>query len=65
VIETDMTTVVKEKYDALIAGGLTVEKRWGTPADVGKAVAVLARGDLPYATGQVLNIAGGMTLQRL
>jgi NAD(P)-dependent dehydrogenase (short-subunit alcohol dehydrogenase family) len=65
VIETDMTTVVKEKYDALIAGGLTVEKRWGTPADVGKAVAVLARGDLPYATGQVLNIDGGMTIQRL
>jgi NAD(P)-dependent dehydrogenase (short-subunit alcohol dehydrogenase family) len=64
-ISTDMTTGVKEKYDALIAGGLTVEKRWGTPADVGKAVAMLARGDLPYATGQVLVIDGGMTLQRL
>lgn len=65
VIATDMTSGVKEKYDALIEGGLTVEKRWGTPADVGKAVAVLARGDLPYATGQVLSIDGGMTLQRL
>lgn len=64
-ISTDMTTGVKEKYDALIAGGLTVEKRWGTPGDVGKAVAMLARGDLPYATGQVLVIDGGMTLQRL
>ena len=30
-ISTDMTTGVKEKYDTLIAGGLTVEKRWGTP----------------------------------
>jgi 3-oxoacyl-[acyl-carrier protein] reductase len=65
VIATDMTAGVKEKYDKLIAEGLTVEKRWGTPEDVGKAVAVLARGDMPYATGQVLNIDGGITLQRL
>lgn len=65
VIATDMTAGVKEKYDALIAGGLTVEKRWGTPEDVGKAVAILARGDLPYATGQILSIDGGITLQRL
>lgn len=65
VIATDMTSGVKEKYDALISGGLTVEKRWGTPRDVGKAVAMLARGDLSYATGQVLSIDGGITLQRL
>lgn len=65
VVATDMTSGVKEKYDALIANGLTLEKRWGTPADVGRAVAALARGDVPYATGQVLNIDGGMTLQRL
>jgi NAD(P)-dependent dehydrogenase (short-subunit alcohol dehydrogenase family) len=60
-----MTVGVKEKYDNLIAAGLTVEKRWGTPDDVGKAVAMLARGDLPYSTGQVLNVDGGMTIQRL
>src|SRR5258708_5903102 len=65
VIATDMTAGVKEKYDQLIANGLTVEKRWGTPRDVGKAVAMLARGELPYATGQGLNIDGGITLQRL
>ncbi len=65
VIATDMTAGVKEKYDNLIAGGLTVEKRWGTPEDVGKAVAVLARGDLSYATGQVLMVDGGLTMQRL
>ena len=65
VIATDMTAGVKEKYDALIAGGLTVEKRWGTPADVGKAVAVVARGEIPYATGQVLEVDGGMSIQRL
>ena len=65
VIATDMTAGVTEKYDQLIAGGLTVEKRWGRPEDVGRAVAALSRGDIPYATGQVLNIDGGMTLQRL
>jgi len=65
VIATDMTAGVTEKYDALISGGLTLEKRWGTPADVGRAVAALARGDLPYATGQILNVDGGMTIQRL
>src|SRR4029077_12906677 len=64
VIATDMTAGVKEKYDNLIAGGLTVEKRWGTPEDVGRAVAVLARGELTYATGQVVMVDGGLTLQR-
>ncbi len=65
IIATDMTSGVKEKYDNLIAGGLTVEKRWGTPADVGKAVASLARGDFPYATGSVIMVDGGLTLDRL
>jgi NAD(P)-dependent dehydrogenase (short-subunit alcohol dehydrogenase family) len=65
IIATDMTSGVKEKYDKLIAEGLTVQKRWGTPEDVGRAVAMLAEGRLPYATGQVLHVDGGMTLQRL
>jgi NAD(P)-dependent dehydrogenase (short-subunit alcohol dehydrogenase family) len=65
IIETDMTAGVKGKYDSLIADGLTVERRWGTPGDVGRAVAMLARGDLSYATGQVLMIDGGFHLERL
>ena len=65
VIATDMSNVVKDKYDRLIENGLTVEKRWGVPADVGRAALALARGDIPYATGQVINIDGGMTIQRL
>ena len=65
IVATDMTAGVKEKYDAMIAAGLTVERRWGTPADVGRAVAMLARGELPYATGQVLLVDGGMSLKRL
>jgi NAD(P)-dependent dehydrogenase (short-subunit alcohol dehydrogenase family) len=65
IIASDMTAGVKEKYDRLIAEGLTIEKRWGTPQDVGRAAAMLARGELPYATGQVINIDGGMTIARL
>lgn len=65
IIATEMTSGVKQKYDALIAGGLLLEKRWGTPADIGRAVAMLARGDLPYASGSVLNLDGGMTIERL
>jgi NAD(P)-dependent dehydrogenase (short-subunit alcohol dehydrogenase family) len=65
VIRTDMSAPVAEKYDRMIAGGLTVENRWGMPEDVGRAVAMLARGELTYATGNVLNIDGGLTLRRL
>lgn len=65
VIRSDMTHAVQAKYDQLISEGLLVEPRWGLPEDVGRAVAALVRGDVPYATGQVLVIDGGLTLQRL
>ncbi len=65
IIESDMTACVHEKYDTLIEGGLLLEKRWGTPEDVGRAVRVLATGELPYATGAVLVVDGGLTLERL
>jgi NAD(P)-dependent dehydrogenase (short-subunit alcohol dehydrogenase family) len=64
-IKTDMTRPVRDKYDRLIGEGLLVQSRWGLPKDVGRAVAMLVRGELPYATGQVLVVDGGMTLQRL
>jgi NAD(P)-dependent dehydrogenase (short-subunit alcohol dehydrogenase family) len=67
VVRTDMTSApaVTAKYDALFAQGLALQSRWGTSEDVGRAVAMLARGELPYSTGQVINIDGGMTVQRL
>jgi NAD(P)-dependent dehydrogenase (short-subunit alcohol dehydrogenase family) len=65
IIETDMTAGVKEKYDKLIGEGLTLEKRWGTPADIGRIVATLADGDLPYSTGQIIRADGGLTVRRL
>ncbi len=65
IIKTDMTSVVTEKYDRLIAEGLTLQPRWGYPKDVGRAVAALVRGDFPYSTGQVIMIDGGLTIPRL
>ena len=65
IIRTGMTAGVSDKYDKLIAHGLTLEPRWGTAEDVGRAVATLARGELSYATGNVLHVDGGMTVRRL
>jgi 3-oxoacyl-[acyl-carrier protein] reductase len=65
IIKSDMTSAVTEKYDKLIAEGLTLQPRWGFPEDVGKAVASLLRGDFPYSTGQVINVGGGMDIGRL
>ena len=65
VIKTDMTATVTEKYDKLIADGLTIQQRWGYPEDIAKAAAMLARGDLAYSTGQIINIDGGMQVSRL
>jgi NAD(P)-dependent dehydrogenase (short-subunit alcohol dehydrogenase family) len=64
-IKTDMTGPAKEKYDKLIAEGLTPIKRWGTPEDVGKAVAAIAQDLLPFSTGEIINVDGGFHLRRL
>ncbi len=65
VIKTDMTAGVTEKYDRLFEQGISIQKRWGTPEDVGKVAAAMATGMLPYSTGQVVVVDGGMTVQRL
>ena len=64
VIQSDMTSVVAAKYDRMIAEGLTLQRRWGTPEDVGRAVAMLASGALAYSTGQVIAIDGGLSVER-
>ena len=66
VIKTDMTgdPAVTAKYDKLFAEGLAVDARWGTADDVARAVSALC-GDITYATGSVLHVDGGLTLQRL
>ncbi len=65
IIATDMTGPVKDKYDKLIIDGLTPIRRWGTPGDVGKAIAAIASGSLPFSTGEVINVDGGFHLRRL
>jgi NAD(P)-dependent dehydrogenase (short-subunit alcohol dehydrogenase family) len=60
-----MTAAVTEKYDRLIEGGLTLQKRWGYPEDVGKAVLALTEGNFQYSTGQIINVDGGLMTQRL
>ncbi len=65
IIKTDMTESVLDKYDELIEAGLLLQPRWGTPEDVGKAVAMLARDELPYSTGQVILVDGGLAVPRL
>jgi NAD(P)-dependent dehydrogenase (short-subunit alcohol dehydrogenase family) len=65
IIETDMTSVVKDKYDKLIAEGLTPTKRWGQPEDIAKAVGAIAEGRLDFSTGQIINVDGGFHFRRL
>jgi NAD(P)-dependent dehydrogenase (short-subunit alcohol dehydrogenase family) len=60
-----MTAKVRAAYDARFAAGLAPINRWGTPDDVGTAVAAIAEGRLPYATGNVIYIDGGLQLPRL
>jgi len=65
IIATDMTAGVKDAYDKRIGDGLVPDARWGQPEDVGRAVAALLRGDIPYATGTIINVDGGLSIPRL
>jgi NAD(P)-dependent dehydrogenase (short-subunit alcohol dehydrogenase family) len=65
IIRTDMTSGVVSKYDALIESGLVPAKRWGEGADIAAAVRSLARGNMAFCTGTVVNVDGGLTLSRL
>ncbi len=65
IIETDMTRVVKEKYDKLIGEGLTPIRRWGQPGDLANVVGAIAEGRLDFSTGTVINVDGGFHLRRL
>ncbi len=64
-IKTELTTRSKYKFDHLIAEGLIPQKRWGTPEDVAKAVASLARGDWSFSAGTVFEVSGGMNIRSI
>ncbi len=65
IIETGMTAGVKDRYDARIADGLVPAGRWGQPSDIGQAVIPLVTGQLAFATGAVLPVDGGLSIERL
>jgi NAD(P)-dependent dehydrogenase (short-subunit alcohol dehydrogenase family) len=65
IVKTDMISAVQDKYDRLIADGITPIKRWGLPEDIGRAVGAIAEGRLDFSTGQVINVDGGFHLRRL
>jgi NAD(P)-dependent dehydrogenase (short-subunit alcohol dehydrogenase family) len=64
-IDTDMTLPVHAGYDEKIAAGISPIRRWGQPSDVGKAVAAIATGALPFSTGAVIYVDGGLNLRAL
>ena len=64
VIKSEMTSTVAAKYDRMIADGLTLQRRWGMPEDVGRAVSALVNGALGYSTGQIINVDGGLSVER-
>ena len=65
VIATDMTSAVKEKYDAMLEQGVFPIRRWGTPEDVAEAVSMFCSDQLLYTTGDYLDVDGGFHIRRL
>jgi 3-oxoacyl-[acyl-carrier protein] reductase len=65
VIASDMTAPVQEKYDRLIADGLSPIRRWGQPEDVARAVASLVSGEFAFSTGERIHVDGGYHIRRL
>jgi NAD(P)-dependent dehydrogenase (short-subunit alcohol dehydrogenase family) len=65
IIETGMTAGVRDSYTARIEGGLVPAGRWGQPQDIARVAVPLARGDFAFATGAVISVDGGLSIQRL
>lgn len=63
-IATDMTAPVIAQYAQRAEDGLTVLPRVGTPEEMGRIIAALASGQLPYTTGQVISADAGMLIPR-
>ncbi len=65
IIRTDMTAVVKSRYDRLIEAGVSPVRRWGEPEEIGKVAAALARGEFHFSTGSAIYVDGGMHIHRV
>jgi NAD(P)-dependent dehydrogenase (short-subunit alcohol dehydrogenase family) len=65
-IRTDMTAPVYDDYARRVASGsMSPFRRWGEPEDVARGVALLARGEMPFSTGDIYNLGGGLHIHRL
>ena len=65
-IRTDMTADVFDRYDPDVRSGkLGLMRRWGEPEDIGVGVAALAAGAIPFSTGDIFNIGGGLQIPQL
>ncbi len=64
IIRTDMTADVFDKYDSWVQNRGFPLARWGEPEDIGRTVAVLAAGLLPYSTGHAFHVDGGIHIRR-
>lgn len=65
VIDTDMISSVKEKYNALAEEGKIPIGRIGNVEDYAKAALAILSGNLDYATGTVIECGGGMHISVL
>jgi len=66
IIETQLTRPALADYRRRIRDeDLTLIKRVGQPSDVGAVAAAIASGAMPYVSGQVIRVDGGMLLPRL
>ena len=63
-INTSMTKSVIDSYQQRAKDGLCLIPRVGQPDEIGKVVATLATSGLPYTTGQVISVDGGMLVSR-
>jgi 3-oxoacyl-[acyl-carrier protein] reductase len=64
IIQTDMTKDVFDKYNGWVEAGGFPMARWGQAEDVGRTVAELASGRMPYSTGHAYFVDGGMHIRR-
>ena len=65
VIATDMTSVVTEKYDKMIADGVFPLARWGKAEDVANMVSLFCSDKVLYTTGNHVDVDGGFHIRRL
>lgn len=65
VIDTDMISSVKEKYNAMAQEGKIPAGRIGNVEDYAKVALAILSGNLDYATGTVIECGGGMHISVL